>query len=183
MAEIAYCKSLKSMFIIINTLKTYFFLRERIYFTKDFFCTQFYTFKTYKWRGMKQRILYDRMAVGVRMKKRRRKLDWSRKYVADHVGLAEKYYADIERGTCGMSIETLISVCQFLGFTMDELIYGEKGMNPDEERIRILMKRLESLPVKAQECCVQMMLLFLDGINSGEQKSPEDAADRQELIP
>lgn len=119
---------------------------------------------------MKQKVLYDRSAVGGRMKKRRKQLEWSRRFVADHVGLAEKYYADIERGTCGMSIETLISVCQFLGFTMDELIYGGEDGNQGAERIRILMKKLENLPDKTQECCVQMLLLFMDGINSGDGK-------------
>lgn len=34
---------------------------------------------------------------------------WSRELVAERLGVVNKYYADIERGTCGMSVETLLT--------------------------------------------------------------------------
>lgn len=50
---------------------------------------------------------YDRIAAGERLRCRRLELGWSRELVAERLGVVNKYYADIERGTCGMSVETL----------------------------------------------------------------------------
>ncbi len=46
--------------------------------------------------------------------------------VAERLGVVNKYYADIERGTCGMSVETLINLSRLYGVSLDTLIYGEK---------------------------------------------------------
>ena len=53
---------------------------------------------------------YDRIAAGERLRSRRVELGWSRELVAERLGVVNKYYADIERGTCGMSVETLINL-------------------------------------------------------------------------
>ena len=58
-------------------------------------------------------------------------LGWSRELVAERLGVVNKYYADIERGTCGMSVETPINLSRLYGVSLDTLIYGEK-----EKKIR-----------------------------------------------
>lgn len=118
---------------------------------------------------MKRRVkeTYDRRAVGVRLKERRNQLGWSRKYVAERLGLVEKYYADIERGTCGMSVETLMGLVDLYGFSMDFTIYGTKVGMGIFENDRELLKNLENLPKETQTYCMQMLLLLMKGINSG----------------
>lgn len=69
---------------------------------------------------------YDRIAAGERLRCRRLELGWSRELVAERLGVVNKYYADIERGTCGMSVETLINLSRLYGVSLDTLIYGEK---------------------------------------------------------
>ena len=59
---------------------------------------------------MAQTKSYNRLMAGNRLYERRKQLGWSRGYVSEKVGKVEKYYADIERGSCGMSIETLIAL-------------------------------------------------------------------------
>ena len=68
---------------------------------------------------------YDRIAAGERLRCRRLELGWSRELVAERLGVVNKYYADIERGTCGMSVETLINLSRLYGVSLDTLIYGE----------------------------------------------------------
>ena len=74
---------------------------------------------------------YDRIAAGERLRSRRVELGWSRELVAERLGVVNKYYADIERGTCGMSVETLINLSRLYGVSLDTLIYGE-----EEKKIR-----------------------------------------------
>ena len=76
---------------------------------------------------MKKRIVYDRTAAGERLQKCRTQFRWTRKDVAERCGLTEKYYSDIERGYCGMSIETLVSLADLYGLSMDYLLRGEGG--------------------------------------------------------
>lgn len=77
---------------------------------------------------------YDRIAAGERLRCRRLELGWSRELVAERLGVVNKYYADIERGTCGMSVETLINLSRLYGVSLDTLIYGEKEKNPQSVR-------------------------------------------------
>lgn len=124
---------------------------------------------------MKQKETYDRAAVGMRLRNRRKQLGWSRRYVADKIELVEKYYADIERGTCGMSIETLLSLTELYGFTIDGLIYGERGGIDIFMQDKSLLKKLESLPPGKQNACKQMLTLFVNGAVGPAQEA--DTAD------
>ena len=51
---------------------------------------------------------YNRMSVRERLRERRTAFHLSRAEVAEKINRAEKYYADIERGSCGMLLETMI---------------------------------------------------------------------------
>lgn len=117
---------------------------------------------------MKQKETYDRPAVGKRLQERRRQLGWSRSFVAQRIGLGEKYYGDIERGYCGMSVETLIGLTKLMGFTMDGLVYGTGEGKQELKREEILLKNLKNLPKQAQDCCVQMLFLFMEGLGAAE---------------
>lgn len=67
---------------------------------------------------------YDKHATGNRIRAGRKDLGLSRAQMAELIGKSEKYYADIERGYCGLSLETMIEISQHLGLTLDFLVYG-----------------------------------------------------------
>ena len=73
----------------------------------------------------RDREFYDRVAAGNRLRNRRIQFNWNRREAAQRCGLTEKYYSDLERGSCGMSVETLITLSELYGFTLDYLIRGE----------------------------------------------------------
>lgn len=109
-----------------------------------------------------ERITYNRKVVGLRLKKKRKQLGWSRGYVADRIGIVEKYYADIERGTCGMSIETMLALAKLYHFSLDEFIYGEeKRSGLEVESLEVQMKELSP---QEKEYCAELMCLFIKGI-------------------
>ena len=54
----------------------------------------------------------------------RKKSGWSQEELAEKIGRAYKYCQDIERGTCGMSIDTMLSIAACLNISLDYLIYG-----------------------------------------------------------
>ena len=71
--------------------------------------------------------LYNKTAAGQRIRSCRERLGLSRQKMAEQIGKAEKYYADIERGYCGMSLETMIEISECLGLTLDYMIFGEEA--------------------------------------------------------
>lgn len=70
-------------------------------------------------------LMYDYQIIGTRIRTRRVELGLSRDELAEKMNRATKYVADIERGTCGMSIETLLLFCKVLKMSPNTLLLGE----------------------------------------------------------
>ena len=123
---------------------------------------------------MKKRITYDKKATGHRLREWRQRFRLTRKEVADRCGLTEKYYSDIERGTCGMSVETLISFSELYGFTLDYLIRGEKEEGEQRVMEEFFMANLGNLSLEKQDYCLQMLRLFVKGMDAGAGEKEEE---------
>ena len=67
----------------------------------------------------RKREAYDRLAVGDRIRKKRVQLGFSQDEVAERIDRAPKYCSDIERGTCGMSTETMLAISECLDMSLD----------------------------------------------------------------
>lgn len=67
---------------------------------------------------------YDRYAVGERIQKQRQSLGISQEALAEKIDRATKYCSDIERGICGMSVETMLSFAEHLNMSLDYMMYG-----------------------------------------------------------
>lgn len=109
-----------------------------------------------------ERVTYDRQVVGLRLKKNRKQMGLTRGYVAEQIGIVEKYYADIERGACGMSIETMLALAQLYHISLDEFIYGEEK-HPESET-ESLEARMKELSPQEKEYYAGLMYLFIEGI-------------------
>lgn len=68
---------------------------------------------------------YDHKVVGERIRQRRMELNMTQADLAEKINRATKYCADIERGYCGMSINTLLAFCQSLEISPSTLLLGE----------------------------------------------------------
>ena len=63
---------------------------------------------------------YNRLAAGERLRLKRTLLGMTQEEMAERIDRVPKYYADIERGSCGMSVETLMALSHTLNMPMDE---------------------------------------------------------------
>ena len=68
---------------------------------------------------------YEPEAVGERIRRRRKELNLTQAELAERINRSIKYCADIERGYCGMSIDTLLLFCQALRVSPSSLLLGE----------------------------------------------------------
>lgn len=117
---------------------------------------------------MKKRESYDRIQVGKRLQTQRKQLGWSRGFTAEKIGLVEKYYADIERGTCGMSVETLLALAKLYECSTDFILFGHD--NTGIAKKDPLLRKMERLPEEQQETCRKLILLYMEGIGLERRK-------------
>ena len=71
----------------------------------------------------KKREPYDRIAVGERIRHKRIQLGLSQDELAVRINRATKYCSDIERGMCGMSVETMLAIAK----SLDTLFHAKKS--------------------------------------------------------
>lgn len=71
-------------------------------------------------------------AIGNRMLATRKKLGLTQSEVADAAGLSDRAYADIERGSVNMRLETFLRICEALYVTPDEIL----RIHPQEAPLR-----------------------------------------------
>ena len=76
--------------------------------------------------------LYDKAAVGSRIREKRLALHLTQEKVAERLDKSLRLVTELERGTVGMSIETLLRLCDVLKTTPNELLLPGVETNEDE---------------------------------------------------
>lgn len=76
--------------------------------------------------------------IGLRMKERRKYMNYTLEQLAEKMNVSPQFLASIESGKKGMSFRTLDKLCSCLCITSDYLLFGEEGKQSDDELIRML---------------------------------------------
>ncbi len=69
---------------------------------------------------------YDAKTVGGRIRRYREMRGLTQEEAAELAGRSLRFYADIERGACGMSVDTLLVLCAMYEITPDSLLLPQK---------------------------------------------------------
>lgn len=69
--------------------------------------------------------------IGKRIREYREKLGYTREQFAEKIEISVKFTADIELGKKGMSLDTLIKICETLSVSADYLIWGRGERDGD----------------------------------------------------
>lgn len=105
--------------------------------------------------------IYDKLAVGRRIRGRRKELGISRQELASQIGKTEKYYADIERGYCGMSLDTMIDIAGCLGLTLDYLVFGKNDREELTEDSSSILFYLGNCGEKKRKKAIELLRIYL----------------------
>lgn len=109
----------------------------------------------------KRETAYDRKAAGRRIRERRKSLGLSPAGLAEQMEKSEKYCLDIERGTCGMSVETLLSFSRHLGLDVNYIIYGDEEGISEENDIRRIVTALQRCDAPTRKKAERILWAFL----------------------
>lgn len=89
-------------------------------------------------------LIFDFALIGNRLYSIRKKTGMTQADVAEKAGISDRTYADIERGTVNMRVETLLRICNVLKITPDEILLNEKEQEITTENITELLNSISS---------------------------------------
>lgn len=111
---------------------------------------------------------YDRLAVGERLRLKRNLLGMTQDEIAEKANRAAKYYADIERGSCGMSTETLLALSHVLNMSIDYIIFGESATDNSlihTDEVTAIMNLLDNCTTKRRKYALDLLKLFIAAVD------------------
>ncbi|MBR4889026.1 MAG: helix-turn-helix transcriptional regulator [Clostridia bacterium] len=108
-------------------------------------------------------LIFDTHIIGNKLLDVRKRMGMTQAEVAEAAGLAERTYADIERGTVNMRTETLLRICKVLHITPDEVLTEENvSLSARQEE---LWERLNACNPKDKETALQLLSVYLKSLD------------------
>lgn len=108
-------------------------------------------------------LLSDFRSIGNKLLSVRKRLGQTQAEVAEAAGLSDRTYADIERGSVNMRLETILRICNALQITPDQILTEEHpSLTAKKED---LMSKLDSCTQKEQETALAILSAYLQSLN------------------
>lgn len=73
--------------------------------------------------------------IGMRIKAARENIGYTQERFAEKIDRSVQYISDLERGKVGLSIQTLISICETLYVSTDFILLGKEDTSPNHSEI------------------------------------------------
>lgn len=107
-------------------------------------------------------LIHDFRKIGNRLLAIRKKAGMTQMEVAEAAGLSDRTYADIERGSVNMRIETVLRICDALHITPDKILLEEEtklSVRQDE-----LMEKLNACSEKDKDTALRLLEVYLQSL-------------------
>lgn len=107
-------------------------------------------------------LIFDFRDIGNKLYASRKRLGMTQAEVAEAAGLADRTYADIERGTVNMRIETFLRICSVLHVTPDGILTDQPEEHPMVEQI---VEKLILCSAEQQKTALALLDVYLSSLN------------------
>jgi len=107
-------------------------------------------------------LIFDLNVIGNKLLSIRKRLGMTQAEVAEAAGMSDRTYADIERGTVNMRLETLLRICNVLHITPDEILTEQTTCVTSRQED--LWARLNSCTPKDRETAMQLLTVFVKSL-------------------
>lgn len=108
-------------------------------------------------------LIHDFFEIGNKLLAIRKRMGLTQVEVAEAAGLSNRTYADIERGTVNMRIETILRICDALCITPDEILTkDDSALSRKQEE---LINRLNACSEKDKDTALRLLEIFLRSLS------------------
>ncbi len=108
-------------------------------------------------------LIFDFRTIGEKLYSIRKRMGLTQAEVAEAAGLADRTYADIERGSVNMRIETILRICSVLHITPDEILTEDKPSIA--ARQAELWQRLNACTPRDRETALSLLQVYLQSLD------------------
>lgn len=108
-------------------------------------------------------LVFDLHEIGNKLHSLRKRMGMTQAEVAEAAGLSDRTYADIERGTVNMRIETILRICSTLHVTPDEIFVG-KDISSTTKQEELWIK-LNACNPRDKETALQLLSVYLGSLS------------------
>lgn len=127
-------------------------------------------------------ISYDKMAVGDRIRLKRNILGLTQEELAERIDRVPKYCADIERGQCGMSIDTMLAFSNVLNMSLDYMFYGkgeDEPKSPQCDEVDALLEMLKNCPERKRKYALEILKIYFKSFDSEDERKKFSSKDEK----
>ena len=107
-------------------------------------------------------LVFDFRQIGNKMLEIRKKYGLTQHEIAAKAEISERTYAEIERGSTNMRIETLLRICEALKITPDNILTTNKPKLAIQQEE--LLRRLDNCSSKEKEIALNMLSIYIDSV-------------------
>lgn len=107
-------------------------------------------------------LIFNFDKIGNKLLTIRKKTGMTQSEVAEIAGLSDRTYADIERGSVNMRIETILRICKALNITPDDIL-TEENLSLTEEQSE-LFEQLNACTPKEKETALRLLSVYLQSL-------------------
>ena len=109
-------------------------------------------------------LIFDSHKIGNKLFAMRKRMGMTQAEVAEAADIADRTYADIERGTVNMRIDTVLKICDVLHITPDEILTEDAPLL--SARSEELWARLNACSPKDQETALSLLAVYLESLGN-----------------
>ncbi len=107
-------------------------------------------------------LIFDFRAIGNKLLAIRKRAGLTQSEVAEAANLSDRTYADIERGTVNMRVETVLKICDSLHITPDVVLTEENpSLSAKQDE---LLAKLEKCTVHRKETALELLNVYLTSV-------------------
>lgn len=109
-------------------------------------------------------LIFDYKVIGNKLYTFRKRFGMTQAELADSAGLSDRTYADIERGTVNMRLETMLRICNVLKITPNDILVEESDFTGKGELEMVILHRLNSCSAKEKETACNILQAYLSSL-------------------
>ena len=108
-------------------------------------------------------LIFDLQTIGNKLLSIRKRMGMTQAEVAEAADISDRAYAEIERGSVNMRIETILRICNVLHITPDEVL-TEVSTSLTAQQAE-LWERLNACNPKDKETALQLLSVYLKSLD------------------
>ena len=117
---------------------------------------------------------YDKVAIGNEIRRRRQLLGYTQEKVAEMIERSLPFYVRIELGQAGMSVDTMLAICEALKTDPTVLLLGRAISDEACANREWIAAAIANCPPDKQRFALDILKSYLKAIQAEIPSSPED---------